>query len=949
MSRLRKIGPYRPQCPDNPRNYKLNKSNEAKVNFVFEAEIVPANSVSDPNGRLCEKPAKVVLDTGCSSEIVNEKLVPSRFKLGQAAKVYDFLGVPSIFPRVRCLIQSKFFTGWVNAIAAPIKFADVLIGLIPGVKLPSDKPHPQHNIADKVTEDIVNLVKAEKKKLRLSDLKVDYANFSNSEVALNVQTRSLKISNTKTNALSCPDFFKLSINKNDFSREQQSFTTLRSIRDKIMNGDVIKNKGRSVSYQVIDNLVYKVCIASQNDYEVGAKQLVVPAKYRIDVMRLAHDALAAGHFSHRKTSSKIFDYFFWPGAGADIKRFCRPCPKCQKFSARGSGHKYILTLIDYATRYPEAVPLKNVDTITVAEALVEIFSRVGIPKEIMSDRGSQFKSDLMSEIHRLFSVKALYTSPYHACCNGAVERLNGVLKSIIKKLCSEHPQDLDHYIPAALFAYREIPNSSLKFSPFELLYGRKVRGPLSILHDLWTNDGIDNEVKTTYQYVLDLRSRLEETAKLAASHANISSKSYKAYYDLKSRPRKLEIGDEVLVLLPTSTNKLVMHWRGPYPIIRCHENGVDYIIKMQGKDKLFHINMLKRYFRREDNKEKQKCKNVIQICVEEFPVNGTCEPVNLEVTDNNRFNISSELSLSQSREMSVLLNRYTDVIRDKPGLTQTIRHKIKLTSTVPINKKQYPIPLNLKQEFNKEVDKMLELGHIEPSESPYCSPVVLVKKTDGTWRICIDFRPINSLSDFDAEPMPTTEVALSNFSHDVYFSELDLCKGYWQVPLSSDCKIYTAFATHRGLMQWKVMPFGLKTACATFIRIKYLGVLLGHNCIAPLEEKVKAINSLPLPTTKKQLRSFLGTTGYYRKFIQNYASTAAPLSDLLRKNSSNKLNWNQQQIESFKSLKQALMSNPMPATPGVGAVLLQETNNCKMPIAYASRKLLDREVNYATI
>ncbi|XP_037774527.1 uncharacterized protein LOC119571180 [Penaeus monodon] len=608
--------------------------------------------------------------------------------------------------------------------------------------------------------------------------------------------------------------------------------------------------------------------------------------------------------------------------------------------------------------YPEAVPLRNVDTITVAEALVEIFSRVGIPKEIMSDRGSQFKSDLMSEIHRLFSVKALYTSPYHACCNGAVERLNGVLKSIIKKLCSEHPQDLDHYIPAALFAYREIPNSSLKFSPFELLYGRKVRGPLSILHDLWTNDGIDNEVKTTYQYVLDLRSRLEETAKLAASHANISSKSYKAYYDLKSRPRKLEIGDEVLVLLPTSTNKLVMHWRGPYPIIRCHENGVDYIIKMQGKDKLFHINMLKRYFRQEDNKEKQKCKNVIQICVEEFPVNGTCEPVNLEVTDNNSFNISSELSLSQSREMSVLLNRYTDVIRDKPGLTQTIRHKIKLTSTVPINKKQYPIPLNLKQEFNKEVDKMLELGHIEPSESPYCSPVVLVKKTDGTWRVCIDFRPNNSLSDFDAEPMPTTEVALSNFSHDVYFSELDLCKGYWQVPLSSDCKIYTAFATHRGLMQWKVMPFGLKTACATFIRIKYLGVLLGHNCIAPLEEKVKAINSLPLPTTKKQLRSFLGTTGYYRKFIQNYASTAAPLSDLLRKNSSNKLNWNQQQIESFKSLKQALMSNPVLCLPdmtkvfylrtdasntGVGAVLLQETNNCKMPIAYASRKLLDRE------
>jgi len=75
------------------------------------------------------------------------------------------------------------------------------------------------------------------------------------------------------------------------------------------------------------------------------------------------------------------------------------------------GNKYVLTLIDYATRYPEAVALKNIDTITVAESLVEIFSRVGIPREILSDRGSQFKSDLMSEIHRLLSVKALYTSP----------------------------------------------------------------------------------------------------------------------------------------------------------------------------------------------------------------------------------------------------------------------------------------------------------------------------------------------------------------------------------------------------------------------------------------------------------------------------------------------------------------------------------------------------------
>ena len=1031
------LGHIRPDCPDNPRNFKSNKSKssdkpkpkftEVKVNFVFDAELLPPNCTVDHEGRLCDKPASVVLDTACNGIIVNDKLVPSKFKVNSMAKVYDWLGCPTVHPRVRCKIQSVFFTGWVTAVAAPIKFADVLIGLIPGVKIP------------------VECIEGIEPQINTKSIEICQA----------VQTRSAKL-NSKSTALSCPEFLNLNVTKGDIAKEQQTCSSLKSVRDKVVSGDSVKSKSRSTNYQLIDGLIYRVCLDSQNKYEIGTKQLIVPEKYRVGVMGLAHDALTAGHFSHRKTSSKVFEHFFWPSAGADIKRFCRSCPKCQKFSARGSvrkvpmknipvisvpfarvaidivgaitpgserGHKYILTLIDYATRYPEAVPLKNVDTVTVAEALVEIFSRVGIPKEIMSDRGSQFKSDLMSEVHRLLSVKALFTSPYHACCNGAVERLNGVLKSIIKKLCSDHPRDWDRYIPAALFAYREMPNDSLKFSPFELLYGRKVRGPLSILHELWSNDGTDNEVITTYQYVLDLRSRLEETAKLAASHAEISSQKYKEYYDLKARPRKLSIGDEVLVLLPTSSNKLVMQWRGPFPVIGCHDNGVDYIVKMQGKEKLFHINMLKKYFRRDSVKIKKQKPIVVQVCVEaEIPVNGTCEPIYFDVGGINVLNVCDNLTLDQNKEMLNLLKRFPDVLCDKPGLTSTLEHKINLTSTVPVHKKQYPIPHHLVVEFNKEVDKMLELGVIEPSESPYSSPVVLIKKPDGTWRVCIDFRALNSISYFDAEPMPTTDDSLNNFVNDVYFSELDLCKGYWQIPLSEECKVYTSFATHRGLMQWKVMPFGLKTACATFIRlmrtvlhglsntacyfdnivihnsdwtqhllevervlsrlrkhgltaspskcffgypkIKYLGVILGHNYITPLEEKVKAINALPLPTTKKQLRSFLGTTDYYRKFVPHYASIAAPLSEFLRKHSKNKLDWKENQITSFKSLKDALMSHPILCLPdmsktfylrtdasdtGVGAVLLQVVNDCIMPIAYASRKLLDREVNYATI
>jgi len=150
------------------------------------------------------------------------------------------------------------------------------------------------------------------------------------------------------------------------------------------------------------------------------------------------------------------------------------------------GHRYTLTVVDYATRYPEAVALKNITTETVAEALVEIYSRVGIPKEVLSDQGSQFVSSMMKEVSRILSVKQLVTSPYHPMCNGLCEKFNGTLKAMLKKVCSEKPKDWDRYIAAILFAYRGVKQESLGFAPFELLYGRTVRGPISILKELWT-------------------------------------------------------------------------------------------------------------------------------------------------------------------------------------------------------------------------------------------------------------------------------------------------------------------------------------------------------------------------------------------------------------------------------------------------------------------------------
>merc|ERR1711893_133699 len=259
-------------------------------------------------------------------------------------------------------------------------------------------------------------------------------------------------------------------------------------------------------------------------------------------------------------------------------------------SARG--HRYILTIVDYATRYPEAVPLKNITTVDVAEALVEVFSRVGFPIEILSDLGTQLVSDLMKEVSRLIGVKQIYCTRYNPKNNGLVERYNGLIKKILRRMCHEQPRQWDRYLPALLFALRDMPTSSLGFSPFELLYGRTVRGPMSLVREIWTNDKVDTEIKNEYQYVLDLKDRLYQTWELAHKMLGQMAQKYKRYYDRKARPRQLKVGDKALVLLPTDQNKLLLQWKGPYLVVdKKHEH--DYVVDMDGIRKTFHINLLK--------------------------------------------------------------------------------------------------------------------------------------------------------------------------------------------------------------------------------------------------------------------------------------------------------------------------------------------------------------------
>ena len=119
--------------------------------------------------------------------------------------------------------------------------------------------------------------------------------------------------------------------------------------------------------------------------------------------------------------------------------------------------RYILIMIDYATRYPEAVALPSIEKERVAEALVEMFRRVGIPDKMLTDCGSQFTAEVMKEVSRLLSLHQLTTMPYHPMCNGLVERFHATLKQMLRRMCAKRPKDWDKYLPALLFAVKEVP------------------------------------------------------------------------------------------------------------------------------------------------------------------------------------------------------------------------------------------------------------------------------------------------------------------------------------------------------------------------------------------------------------------------------------------------------------------------------------------------------------
>ncbi|CAM5089613.1 unnamed protein product [Natator depressus] len=404
---------------------------------------------------------------------------------------------------------------------------------------------------------------------------------------------------------------------------------------------------------------------------------------------------------------------------------------------------------------------------------------------------------------------------------------------MICKFVNEHSNDWDLVLQQLLFAYRAVPHTSLGFSPFELVYGHEVKGPLQLVKQQW--EGFTPSPGTNIlDFVTNLQKTLRTALALAKENLQDAQKEQKAWYDKHARECSFKVGDQVMVLKALQAHKMEASWEGPFTVQECL-GAVNYLIAFptsNRKPKVYHINSLKPFYSRE-----------LKVC--QFTAQGGDDaewPEGIYYEGKSadgmeEVNLSMTPGCMQRQQIKELCTSYAPTFSATPGLTERAYHSIDTGNVHPIKVQPYRVSPQAKTAVEREMQDMLQMGVIRLSDSAWASPVVLVPKPDGEICFCVDYHKLNAVTRPDSYPMPCTDELLEKLGRVQFISTLDLTKGYWQVPLDESAKERSAFTTHVGLYECNVLPFGLRNAPATFQRLVD-GLLagLGEYAVAYLDD-----------------------------------------------------------------------------------------------------------------
>ncbi|KAJ1093451.1 hypothetical protein NDU88_006552 [Pleurodeles waltl] len=536
---------------------------------------------------------------------------------------------------------------------------------------------------------------------------------------------------------------------------------------------------------------------------------------------------------------------------------------------------------------------------------------------------------------------------------------------------------------------REVPQKGVGFSPFELLFGHPVRGPLALVKGGWERP-LHEPKQDIVDYVLGLRSRMAEYMEKASKNLEASQQLQKFWYDQKAAMVEFQPGQKVWVLEPVAPRALQDRWSGPYPVLE-KKSQVTYLVDLgtsRTPKRVIHVNRLKLFHDRDDvnllmvtDEDKEAESEPLPDLLSTKPKDGSVDGVIY----------SDTLSSQQQSDCRKVLQQFAELFSLTPGQTHLCTHDVDTGDSMPVKNNIFRQSDQVKESLSKvEVHKMLELGVIEHSDSPWASPVVLVPKPytkDGKreMRFCVDYRGLNSVTKTDAHPIPRADELIDKLGAAKFLSTFDLTAGYWQIKMAPGAKEKTAFSTPDGHYQFTVMPFGLKNSPATFQRlvnqvlaglesfsaayldniavfssswqdhlvhlkkvlkalqsaglsikaskcqigqgtVVYLGHLVGGSQVQPLQPKIQTILDWAAPKTQTQVRAFLGLTGYYRRFGKGYGSIVTALTERNSKKMPKKVNWTVECQQAFDTLKQAMCTAPVLKAPDYSKQFIVQTD-----------------------
>ncbi|GFW66829.1 retrovirus-related Pol polyprotein from transposon 17.6 [Trichonephila clavipes] len=458
---------------------------------------------------------------------------------------------------------------------------------------------------------------------------------------------------------------------------------LRVTRENLINAqknsEEIKSLYEQAASQVqVINQVYsleKELLVKNREDKLGnvVKLIVVPEELRDSIKSLCHEGTSA-HLGITKSKDKLNRYFYWPNCYKDMEQFVKTCDQCQRagkpndkkkaplklvpviqevftklnIDACGplpftsKGNRYLITAICMSSKFPEAIPVSDISSVSVPDALLNIFSRMGFPREIQCDQdaGSEW----------------------------------------------------DKHLPSILLALRTVSHESTGYTPSELVYGKILRTQELLVMEHWMEPEEEGDLVT--EYMFKLINRLKRCQEIAINKMEEMQVKRKTWYDKNAVKREFKVGDLVLVLATSRANKLAVQWIGPGTILN-KISETNYLAEISGRretSQSYHINMLKPYYKRPEhvnviiNDETQNSLADQELEIPYLKNNSVVYDLEdvIQASELNKYLHDKQMDLLRE-----LLNKYSKCFSNNPGLTNLVEHETQLVSDQPVRTKPY--------------------------------------------------------------------------------------------------------------------------------------------------------------------------------------------------------------------------------------------------------------------